>query len=136
MNGNTKTIHDLGFPELTNVSGFKSIAHLFGTSKSRCGIYLLALPENKFYIGQAVDVVRRFSQHLKNYKQIDGLTFLKSPKSKLDLRERNLIHQAEKSGLTLLNVVHVSSVVGETDLDVLFNEGVLDRWMRILKRKT
>lgn len=126
---NSKIIHDLGFPELTNVSGFKSIAHLFGTSKSRCGIYLLALPENKFYIGQAVDVVRRFSQHLKNYNQIDGLTFLTSPKSKLDLRERDLIHKAEQAGLTLLNVIHVSSVVGETDLDVLLGEDVLDRWV-------
>ena len=31
--------------------------------------------------------------------------------------------------MTLLNVVHVSNVVGETDLDVLFDEGVLDRWI-------
>ena len=126
---NTEIISCLSFPKLTNVTGFKSIAHLFGTSKPRCGIYLLAFPEDTFYIGQAVDVVRRFSQHLKTYEKIEGFTFFKTPKSKLDALEKDLIYRAEKAGLTLLNVVHVSSVVGETDLDMLFDEGVLERWI-------
>jgi len=127
---NTEIISNLSFPKLTSVYGFKSIAHLFGSSKPRCGIYLLAFPGEKYYIGQATDIVRRFSQHFKTYERIDGFTFLKSPRSKLDALEKDLIYQAEKAGLTLLNVIHVSNVVGETDLDVLFDVGVLERWIK------
>ena len=130
-----ESISKLGFPKLTNVSGLKSIAQEFGSSKPRCGIYLLAFSGDRYYIGQAVDCVRRFSQHLKTYDEIDGFSFIKVPKTKLDEREKELIFKAESAVLTLLNVMHVSLVVGETDLDLLFEEGVLDRWLESRTRK-
>lgn len=124
-----KNIADLGFPELTDVSGLRSVAHLVKSPKNRCGIYLLAFSGDRYYIGQAVDIVRRFSQHLKTYGEIDGFTYIQVAKTKLDAREKELIFNAEASGFTLLNVVHVSNIIGDTDLDLLFDEGVLDRWL-------
>ena len=46
---------ELGFTQLAPVSTLRSIAQLFGSSKPRCGIYLLEFPERRFYIGQAVE---------------------------------------------------------------------------------
>lgn len=119
----------LGFPELKNVATLLSIAHLFKKSDSRCGIYLLEFPENKYYIGQAIDAVKRFSQHRKNYSNILGHSFIPIKKINLDKIEKELIQTAENSGITLLNVVHVSNVVGDTDLDLVISPGDQDTWL-------
>lgn len=119
----------LGFPELTEVVGLRSIAHLFGTSARRCGIYALLLPGDRYYIGQAIDVVRRYAQHAKAREEISGFTFLAIPKASLDKRERELIFEAERAKLTLVNVVHVTDVEGESDLDVLLTPQKLASWL-------
>ena len=120
---------ELGFPPLESVSTLRSIAHLFGSSKNRCGIYLLEFPERKFYIGQAVEVVRRFAQHRKNYDQIIGFAFIPAPRTHLDQKERDLIHQAEQVGLVILNTVHASNVIGETDLDMVISPEEQVAWL-------
>lgn len=126
----TTSLEDLGFPSPTDVVGLRSVAHLFGTSKRRCGIYLLVLPNERYYIGQAVDVVRRFSQHIKTHERIEGFSFIPTSKSKLDAKEKALIFDAEKAGLTLVNVVHVSEVDGETDLDAIVSPVELAAWLK------
>lgn len=123
-------LSELGFPAREEVTGLKSIAQLFGTSKRRCGIYLLALPDDRYYIGQAIDVVRRFAQHAKAHARIDGFAFLATPKAKLDAAEKELIFRAEGGGLTLVNVVHVSDIEGESDLDALISPVKLDAWLK------
>jgi len=119
----------IGFPALTKVAGLRSIAHLFGSSARRCGIYALALPDARYYIGQATDVVRRFAQHVKAHQEITAFTFIAVPKTKLDEREKELIFAAERTALTLINVVHVSDVEGQTDLDVLLSPQKLTAWL-------
>lgn len=109
----------LGFSDFDNVTSLKSIANLFGASKSRCGIYLLKFSDDLFYIGQAIDVVRRFSQHRKNHNDIVSFAFQAVPKAALNETEKNLIFRAEALGARLKNAVHVSSVEGETDLDLI-----------------
>lgn len=116
---NPSLYEPLGFPPSEYVSTLRSIAQLFGSSKSRCGIYLLEFPKKRFYIGQAVDVVRRFAQHRKNYDDISGFSFLPTKRSSLDQVEQNLIHRAERLDMVLLNTIHMSDVVGETDLDLV-----------------
>src|SRR5690349_12249757 len=91
-------IHALGFSTAEPVGSFHSIAHLFGKTKGRCGIYMLGFPDDSIYIGQAKDVVRRFAQHRRNYSSIATFSFLRTRESKLDDVEVDLIRRAEKLG--------------------------------------
>lgn len=118
----------LGFSEIAPVATLRSIAHIFGTSKSRCGIYLLELSKQRFYVGQAVDVVRRFGQHRKNYDEIIGFSFIPVKRPQLDDVERELIQKAERLGFVLLNTVHATNVVGDTDLDMVVSPEEQDKW--------
>ena len=109
----------LGFNEIHDVTSMKSIAHMFPPSKPRCGIYFLKFGDGLCYIGQAVDVVRRFAQHRKIYDDIVAIAFFVLPRANLDSVERLLIFKAESQGLRLKNAVHVTSVEGERDLDLV-----------------
>lgn len=119
----------MGFPALTEVTSLQSVAHLFGSTKKRCGIYFLAFQAGLFYVGQAVDVVRRFSQHRKNHDDIVGFSFIPVPKSELDAIEKSLIFKAESIGLKITNAVHVTSIVGDTDFDLVMSTAEQDAWL-------
>ncbi len=112
-----------------DVTGRLSIADRFPKSKSRCGIYLLGFPNDIYYIGQAIDAVRRFAQHRKNYSDIVSYWFQAVDKSQLDYLERTLIQQAEEQGLLLSNRTFVSNVIGETDLDLIMSEPEQKEWL-------
>lgn len=126
---NERIIASLGFPSLHNISGRNSIAELFGKSKKRCGVYVLHFDSNIYYIGQALDVVRRFGQHRKIHSDIKGFSFLPISKENLDERERQFIHIAEINGLPITNRVHVSAIIGETDLDSVLSEEEQSNWL-------
>jgi hypothetical protein len=112
-------VTELGFTAPVDVRGRRSIADLLPKSRNRCGIYLLGFADGLFYIGQARDVVRRFSQHRKLHDDIVRWGFRPEKRRNLDAVERELIHRAPSLGLKLTNKVHVSDIVGETDLDEL-----------------
>lgn len=124
-------INALGFlfDQNHDVKGRISISDLFPKSKPRCGIYLLNFSDDTFYIGQAVDVVRRFAQHRKNYNNILKLWFQTVPKSSLNEIEQHLIKEAELSGLLLTNKTFVSNVIGETDLDLVITPQEQTEWL-------
>ena len=119
----------MGFPLVTNVATLFSISHLFGTSKKRCGIYLLQFADELFYIGQAVDVVRRFSQHRRTFDDIQGFAFMPVAKDALNATEKELIFIAESLGFKLKNAVHVSSIIGDTDFDLLMPIAEQEVWL-------
>ncbi len=119
---------DLGFPETLPVSSLRSVSHIFGTSKNRCGIYLLEFPDKVFYIGQAIDVVRRFGQHRQKYENIIGFSFLPISRKSLDEVEKSLICKAEELTLTILNIVHATDVVGDADLDLVITREQQEQW--------
>ncbi len=96
-------VASLGFAETIDVRGRVSIADLFAKSKSRTGVYLLEFANQTFYIGQAVEVCRRFAQHYANVGDIIGFTFLPIGAGILDETERDLIRSAEVAGLPLTN---------------------------------
>lgn len=126
----SEQLRSIGFPESTPVATLRTIAHLFGTRKSRCGIYMLRLPGDRAYIGQARDVVRRFAQHLRVHESIEAFAFLPTRLSSLNERERFLIREAERAGIVLSNVLHVTDFVGETDLDAVVSAEIQERWLR------
>ena len=119
----------LGFPESLPVSTLRSISHIYGTSKNRCGIYLLEFQGEKYYIGQAVDVVRRFGQHRQKYDNIVGFSFIPTSRKLLDEVEQSLIRKAEQLNLVILNVVHATNVVGDADLDLVITREQQEQWI-------
>ena len=119
----------LGFPIPSPVFSLRTIAQLFGSTKSRCGIYLLEFSDRTFYIGQAVDVVRRFVQHRGKYSNITGFSFIPTKRALLDEIEVALIRAAELLSLTLLNTVYASNVVGDTDLDFIVSPQKQEAWL-------
>src|SRR5215212_3155097 len=119
---------ELGFTVSVDVRGRRSIADLLPKSRNRCGIYLLEFADGLFYIGQALDVVRRFSQHRKLHDDIVRWGFRAVKRRNLDAVERELIHRAPSLRLTLTNKVHVSHIVGETDLDELLAPDEQQSW--------
>ncbi|MDO8455667.1 MAG: GIY-YIG nuclease family protein [Burkholderiaceae bacterium] len=119
----------MGFPTLETVTSLQSVAHLFGMTKKRCGIYFLAFRAGLFYVGQAVDVVRRFSQHRRVHDDIVGFSFIPVPKPALDDTEKALIFKAEFLGLKITNAVHVTNVVGDTDFDLVVSAAEQKAWL-------
>ena len=123
-------INSLGFVgEGNSVKGRVSISDLFPVSKNRCGIYLLQFSDGTYYIGQALDAVRRFAQHRKNYDTIVHHWFQPIPKAKLDEVEQHLIREAESAGLLLTNKTFVTNVIGQTDLDLLISPAEQQVWL-------
>ena len=122
----------LGFPNLEQVESLQSVAHLFGSSKPRRGIYLLHFKSGLWYVGQAIDVVRRFSQHRRNHTDIIAFSFIPVPIENLDIIEKTLIYKAELLRLKITNAVHVTSVVGDTDLDLVVSRNDQESWLNNL----
>lgn len=122
-------ITQLGFPPIVDVSGRLSVVDLFAIRKSRTGIYLLAFDDSTFYIGQALDVCRRFIQHRMNVGRIKGFAFIPTLKRNLDQKEKQLIHLAEDLGLPITNRTHVSDILAETDLDQLVSVDAQQAWI-------
>src|ERR1700755_831621 len=112
-----KLLVTLGFVSLEYVESLRSVAHLFGSRRNRCGIYLLWFADGFSYIGKAHDVVRRFGQHRALHSDIVAFSFQEVERNLLDERERTLIREAETGELRLRNVEHVSVIPGARDLD-------------------
>jgi hypothetical protein len=106
-----------------------SIAHLFTEEQTRCGIYLLKFSDKTYYIGQAKDVVKRFRQHCMSYDNIVHLWFQTVEQEKLNEVEQKLIHYPESDGLLLKNIVHVSHVVGKSNLDEIISPEQQKEWL-------
>ncbi|TDB57117.1 GIY-YIG nuclease family protein [Arundinibacter roseus] len=127
----SEKINALGFifDQQLDVKGRISISDLFPKSKSRCGLYLLSFSDDTFYIGQAIDTVRRFSQHQKHHKYIIKLWFQPLNREVLNISEKRIIELAETSGLLLTNKTFVSNIIGETDLDLIISSNEQYEWL-------
>lgn len=123
----------LGFPEIRDVSGRNSIADLY--RNKRTGIYLLYFPDNTYYVGQAVDVVRRFAQHLKQKGTIQGISFMPVAKSRLNQVERSCIGVLEEH-CVLKNIALVNSPVQESDIDDIITPAEQKNWLDTLATPT
>jgi len=126
-----RIINQLGFQfdNSHDVQGRLFISDLFPRSKDRCGVYLLNFSDDTFYIGQAVDAVKRFSQHRKNYDNIVRFWFQPARREDLDSIEQKLIQEAEFEGLLLTNKTFVSNIIGDTDLDLIISPPEQEKWL-------
>lgn len=125
---NKQTYMALGFPEMIDVSGRVSIADLYRSSKKRTGIYLLHFPDGDYYVGQSVDVVRRFSEHVNAKGPISGFSYFPVPKKQLDQQEHFCITQLEKK-CNLKNISLVTLPEVESDFDTVLSRPEQQDWL-------
>ncbi|MBA2527293.1 MAG: hypothetical protein H0V18_16160 [Pyrinomonadaceae bacterium] len=118
----------MGFSRWKYVQGRASIADLFKPGR-RCGIYVLRFSNEEFYVGQAVDVTRRYAQHRKIHADIEQMAFKQMPRGKLDEEERSLIWRLERQGWPLRNVIGPSIPRGESDFDLVMPPEEQERWL-------
>jgi hypothetical protein len=123
------TLNALGFTKTFDVSDLRAITHLFG--QRRCGIYVLHMADGTLYVGQAVDIVKRFGQHRTRYDAITRLSFkpLRKDQTILDLHEQEAITILEQKGFQLLNVVHATITYQQTAFDEIMPPDEQMSWL-------
>lgn len=125
---NKKIYMKVGFPEINDVSGRFTIADLYPDKSNRTGIYLLSFPEGDYYIGQTVDIVRRFSEHLKSKGAISGLAFYPCSANILDDEERRCVSSLQYK-CKLRNIELVTYPQIETNLETLIGNKEQEEWL-------
>jgi hypothetical protein len=123
-----KFLSEHGFTDLRIVTGRSSIADLL-RSKRRCGLYVLLFADGRAYIGQSVDVVRRFAQHLKVHQDVEAISFKQVPRNQLDSAEQEAIRAAEQNGHKLRNVTFSAVAPVESDFDLIMSSEDQARWL-------
>ena len=113
-----KAIVGYDFPEFVWVYCRPTVADMFKPDQ-RCGIYILRFRDNQFYVGQAVDVIRRFVQHSKVHDDIQEISFKIFNEKDLNRIEQELVKSLEKKEVKLRNINLTSIPKGDTDLDLL-----------------
>lgn len=79
-------------------------------------MYVLEYADGTRYVGQAVDVVRRYAQHRHAGGPIEAVEFCPVPEADLDQVERAMIGHEEQRG-PIRNHRHASEVRGPSKLD-------------------
>lgn len=128
MQAGDEHIWALGFPDWQEVVGRLSVADLHRQSQ-RCGIYVLGFANGERYVGRAVDVVRRFTQHRQTHDDITHLTFQRVKQADLNAVERQFIHALEARGMRLRNIERMSVVQGDRDLDLVVPPEEQEVWL-------
>ncbi len=121
-------LNDCGFTDAHWVEGRESIADLFAVN-NRCGIYLLHFGNEEYYIGQAVNVVRRYNGHRRNHTDIQQISFCPQDPGELNEAERTAIGRFERAGITLRNISLMSSPLMETDFDLVMAPPEQEAWV-------
>ncbi|MFC3861030.1 GIY-YIG nuclease family protein [Deinococcus antarcticus] len=124
-----RLLAELGFPTFQDVTGQTSVARLHRAGQ-RCGIYVLGFADGERYVGQAVDVTRRFLNHRKTYADLTHLTFKCVPEEELDAEEQRCIHTLEAGGMLLRNFDHMSVVRGDRAFDQVVTPAEQEAWLR------
>lgn len=98
------------------------------------GIYVLHFANDRYYVGQSVNVYRRYQEHCRNYANIVAFSFKPTKKDKIELDgwEYNVIQDLEQQGFPLLNIVHASISYRSSDFDIVMPLEEQQRWVNDL----
>lgn len=121
-------LHPYGFTESYTVEGREAIANLFPVEK-RCGIYVLHFADGRYYVGQSIDVTRRYVEHRQNHPDIRKLSFHCFPEVDLSSIEDELIRLLQHQGLHLRNSRGIIPLAGEADFDLLMTVSEQQAWL-------
>ncbi len=93
------------FADFKLVKGRSSIADLYKKNE-RCGIYVFRIENGEYYVGQSIDCVKRFSQHIyTDIPDAQEFTCNAYDKDTLDAVEISLISEFRENGLKLRNKI-------------------------------
>jgi hypothetical protein len=124
----TAFLREMNFLRTYDVSPDVPLAKIF-RHKKRCGIYVLHFANGEVYAGQAVNVVRRYSQHCKKYSDIVRVSFKSVALLKLNDEEKRVIWELEKGGYHIRNIVHASATYAPSPFDEIMLPEDQDRWV-------
>ena len=117
-----------GFDRTWDAEGVPSLAPVIPPG-DRCGIYVLAFEGGDWYVGQAVDVARRFLSHRRAHPDIARIYFKRVESTDLNAEELRLISLVETTwGWPLRNLRGSSLPKGALELHELVPADLLDRW--------
>lgn len=126
------TIHGIlaneNFIGPVHVEGREAIANLFPLDK-RCGIYVLHFANTMVYVGQSVDVTRRYVEHRRNHNDIVEMSFKQVKRSDLDLVEKFTRDQLQDTGHILRGVVGIIQLPGKADFDPIMPAEDQEKWV-------
>lgn len=123
-----KTLSEYSFPDFSWVYCRPTVADLFKPDQ-RCGIYIFRSRDDEYYIGQAVDVMRRYVQHTKIHDDIQEITFKCFPQQELNEMEQKLVKTFEAKKIKLRNINLTSIPKGDTDLDLIIPYDQQQIWL-------
>lgn len=124
-------LNELGFTPPQYVEGRATVADLFKPDE-RCGVYVLHFSNGEIYAGQAKDVTRRYVQHCRTHGDITQISFKPVSQDRLDEEERSIIHELERRGWSLRNVIFTSIPKGDSDFDLIMSPEEQTRWLNDL----
>ncbi len=128
MNSIYQVINTLGFHDHIDIQDDRSVAQYF-RSIDKCGIYVLHFANGEVYVGQAIDVRRRFAQHSKNYADIVQVSFKCISPDKLNREEKYIIQNLEKENFHLRNIVHTSVSYAPSPFDEIMLSEDQSKWL-------
>lgn len=120
---------DSGFPVCHYVRARNSIKELFQDT-GVCGIYILHFINGEYYVGQAKNVINRYSAHRKKHLDIDYVSFREVDPADLNRVEKEMISHLEKQNKSLRNISLVSIFPGQSDLDLVISREDQDKWLQ------
>ncbi|MCI7672201.1 MAG: GIY-YIG nuclease family protein [Schaalia hyovaginalis] len=106
-----------------------SLAAHFPPGASRCGIYILEFANGERYVGQTVDVVRRFRDHARRFGDVEAIQFLPHPREFLNEAERSTIRSQVDAGHRLRNIDLVIASRASSPLDAEVDRPLQESWL-------
>lgn len=107
-----------------------SVIANFRSKSRRCGIYVLHFANGEYYVGQTVDITKRFLQHRKRHGDIACISFRPVGRRSLDFHEAQLIRLLEMKRLRLRNINMTSILATEPgSFDTIMETERQQRWL-------
>lgn len=104
-------------------------------ANERCGIYVIEFDDGTKYVGQSIDVVKRFwdhthgSNHHESWGDVVALSFAPAPPLELDILEKQMIQHQLDAGVLLRNRSGVLASEGPSPLDLVVTVTDQKHWI-------
>lgn len=123
-----KALREFQFNPPTYVEGCGSITEFLPDTR-KSGIYVLHFGDDTYYVGQSVEVARRFSQHVPNFEDIRAISFRPVAISQLSYIEKQTVHLLEDIGVKLRNILLSSFTHAKTNFAEIMSESEQEKWL-------
>lgn len=119
-----------------DVQQLGTIRPLLASSNGMCGLYVLRFADGAAYVGQAVDIARRYLSHRHRWDDIVAIDVTPWTKHDLDAGERRLIAAIE-ARCAIRNILHTDRPGGDEDIAVAIDEAqsIILPWDRSMRTR-